>query len=533
MRLSDVRRITGPHLVLDGPGAAGEVRFDPGDDAEAWLAAWQERAVALATQVGWSARTSIRRWPGGATVALDCPVDLPLAATSVLEEAAGEGPGEDAVQAEVDRLSRPAVRAFVAQAMALGTPVLVEDDTVVVGQGPHAVCLAADALPTVVPRASGIPFAFVTGTNGKTTTTRLLCRMLEAGGLRAGHTSSDGIRLGDRWLTQGDWTGPQAARRLLAEHDCDVAVLETARGGLMRRGLVTRGARVAVVTNVTPDHLGEWGLFTVDDLADCKLVVAGGLAPDGVLVVDADDAVVQRALGRLPPVKLWRFRDGPAAGVDAWAHEGRLVLCGQPLVEESALRFAAGGRLRYNVRNALAAALAAHALGVPHAAIAHALRSFGPDAADSRGRMNLFSLAGARIVLDFCHTPEAVAGFLPLVRDSARTTVVLGQAGDRSDALIDALGDAVAALGPDRVVLKELHGHLRGREPGEVTRRLRARVDRADGPVVDEAYDERQAAHRALQGLRAGDLVLLFTHEDFDGVVGVLTAAGAEPIPSW
>jgi UDP-N-acetylmuramyl tripeptide synthase len=467
-------------------------------------------------------------------VALACPVDLPLAATSVVEEAAGAGPGEDAVAAEVARLARPALRAFVAAAQARGLSCLVEGDQVVVGQGRHARVLAADALPDTPPLCAGIPFAFVTGTNGKTTTTRLISRMAESAGVVAGHTSSDGIRVGDQWRTHGDWTGPQAARRLLADPQVELAVLETARGGLMRRGLVTGGARCAVITNVTEDHLGEWGLCDVDDLADCKLIVARGLASDGALVVSGDDPAIARALSRAgSPARVLRFRDGSSEGASAWAVDGRLYLDGEPLIDEADLRIAAGGLVRHNVRNALAAALAADVLGIRRSAIADALAAFGPDAADSRGRMNLYGLRGARIVVDFCHTPDAVAGFLPLVRQAGRTTVVVGQAGDRTDALIDSLGAAVAALGAHRVVLKELPGHLRGREPGEVTRRLRARLERPGGPRIEEARDEREAAERAIADCGPDDVVLLFSHEDHDGVVAVLRQAGAAPLAHW
>ncbi len=534
MRIQQSRRITGPHMVLDGPGAAAEVVFE-GEDAEAWLAQWQQAVSELARRLGWSGHTAVRRWPGGATVALACPVDLALAATDVVEQAAGLGPGEERIAEAIRELERPRLRAAVAASADIGRSCLVEGDEVVFGMGPGAVGFHAEALPDELPSVGQIPFVFVTGTNGKTTTTRLLARMATLAGFQVGQTSSDGIWVAGEWLTRGDWTGPQAARLLLRHPECTFAVLETARGGMMRRGLVCGGARAAVVTNVSADHLGEWGLFDIHDMADAKLTVARGVAPDGVLVVNGDDDALAASIRRNPPtVAVLRFRDGSSVGAEAYALDGHLWLCGEPLVAEAELAFAAGGLLRHGVQNALAAALTAHAMGLPRAAIGAALREFTASVADNRGRMNLFDVRGARVVVDYCHTPDAVAHFVPLVAQWAgRTTVVVGQAGDRTDALIDALGDAVLRLDPARVILKELSGHLRGRVPGEVTGRLRLRLEREGGPQILVAANEREAAIRALAGVREGDLVLLFTHEDLDEVLSILTAAGAVPRESW
>ncbi|HMV70032.1 MAG TPA: cyanophycin synthetase, partial [Myxococcota bacterium] len=298
------------------------------------------------------------------------------------------------------------------------------------------------------------------------------------------------------------------------------AVLETARGGLMRRGLAVTGADAAIVTNVSDDHLGEWGIDDLLATAEAKLVVARGLRPDGVLVVNAGCAPLAEVAAPLQP--LW-FGYDPGPGRVAFHHGGWIVLDGQPLVRVDEVPITFGGAARFNVENAIGAALLAHVMGVNRVAIARALRAFQPTPEDNAGRMNVLDVGGVTAVVDFAHNPDGIRQIGPVVRGlpARRRAIVLGQAGDRRDEDVLALVDAVVELGFDHVILKELPEHRRGRAVGEMPAILRRRlVERAFPEAeIEEVDDELPAVDRALAWAAPGDLVLLLTHERYDDVI--------------
>jgi UDP-N-acetylmuramyl tripeptide synthase len=307
----------------------------------------------------------------------------------------------------------------------------------------------------------------------------------------------------------------------------DFAVLETARGGLLRRGLAVGGAEVAVVTNISDDHFGEYGIDDLDTMADAKLSIAAGVRPGGTLVVNAGCAPLMRGVERLraqrPDLVVVTF----AAPDDPAAPGAALLLDGTPLLAVSEIPLTLGGLAAHNVENALAAACAAHAVGLPRTAIAEALRVFSPVPADSPGRTNLLRACaaanGADVLLDFAHNPDGLARLAPAVTrwPARRRLLVFGTSGDRTDAIIDALGAVAAELRCDRYVVKELPGHLRGRAPGQVPDRLHAAL-RARGipeSAIVRAADDLDATEQALAWAREGDLVVLLVHEDTERVL--------------
>ena len=537
--LTEARRVPGLHPLLDRPGVAGEL-VGPTDPASL------ERVRAhVGTLLGMvfpdqGCTVRFRTHALGASIACACPEDQLNTAVDVLEAAFGpELPDLPALQAAAAAEARPALRALL-RACA-GLPVFWdEDDGFTAGLGRHARTWPLDALPTVpeaVAAARAVPFVFVTGTNGKTTTSRMLSAIAAAAGEAPGHTSSDGVVVNGREIARGDWTGPGAARAVLRSPEVSFAVLETARGGLMRRGLALTGAPAAAVTNISDDHLGEWGLDDLDALAWAKLGVARGLRLGGALVVHAQNPPLQRALAALlaerPDLRVLRFGD-PAA--EAWAADGALHLRegGAPLrlmgVDE--LPAAYGGRAAFNVENALCAALLARACGLSLDAVRGGLRAFRPDPVAGRGRLNRYALpGGGEALVDFAHNPDGLRGLQGLCADRAALAVLAGQAGDRPDASIDAYADALAALRPTLVVLKELPRHRRGRADGEVRARLRARLQPALGPGVPlvDVPDEVDAAAYAIDHTPPGGLALLLVHEELDGVEALLAARGATP----
>ncbi len=574
MPLLESRRLTGPNLLLDGPGAVVEVALPlaPGA-AEAIVAHWREGARRLVAAVGWGGeRLAARRHAGGLSLALSAPLDALYAATEVAEaawrstEAAfgwvgepADGPLElSSLEETAGRLRgaiaaerNPRLLALAAAATARGVAFLWDAERATVGLGAGSATWPIAGLPA--PRevdwaaVHDVPVALVTGTNGKTTTVRLLAAIAEAAGRVAGLTSTDRVAVGGETIERGDFSGSEGARALLRDRRVELAVLETARGGILRRGLPLASADAAAVTNVAADHLGEYGIDDLAALAEAKLVPVRAVKPGGAAVLNADDPELARrgpAAARAPIAWFSLERDNPllarhlaAGGGGAFVDGGDLVLAAggrrRTVARLADLPIAFGGVARHNVANALAAAALAQALGLPDEAIGRGLTSVGGTAADNPGRANLFDLAGARILLDYAHNPHGLAALLDLAAalPAARRLILLGQAGDRDEDAIRELAATAWRLRPDHVVVKELPAMLRGRRLGEVPEILADELRRQGAPAaaLSRAPDDLAAVEQALAWVRPGDLAILLVHTDRDEILSRLDAAGARP----
>jgi UDP-N-acetylmuramyl tripeptide synthase len=530
--LADSRRITGPHLLLPVPGAVVELT----DEDPAAVCALARLG---AERLGWTVQTAIRRHARGATVAISAPEDQLYTACYLLDWAVSEnGDWSEVAESQVDERN-PKLAALLATTIG---PVFADDDTgFTAGLGRHSRTWPLEALPTEAElgRPEGIPFVFLTGTNGKTTTTRMLAKIALAAGYTPGWTSSDAWGVADAIVETGDWTGPGAARNVLRHPDVDFGCLETARGGLLRRGLVIGGADAAVVTNVSSDHLGEWGVHDVADMAQAKLGVCAGIRQGGTLVVNAGnrwlrEAVPEALLTRPDLVVAW-FADGPVAGVElaATADAAHLVF-GDEHVPLDEVPMSFGGTARHNVENALAAGLAAIATGISVAQVALGLGQMHASVAESRGRMNRFSLPnGATVLVDFAHNPDGVrqVGRATANWPADRRTLLVGQAGDRTNQDLVELAAVIAELSPDQVVLKQMHRYLRGREPGEVVGLMRTALREGGYPIeqISIAADELSAVEQLLDTAQPDDLLLLLIQADLDGALKALGQRKATP----
>jgi cyanophycin synthetase len=330
---------------------------------------------------------------------------------------------------------------------------------------------------------------------------RLVAAMLAAAGHVVGFCCSDGVFIGGERVERGDWSGPAGARRVLRDPRVTAAVLETARGGLLRRGLACPSADAAVITNIAEDHLGAYGITSLDDLAEVKCVVARALDASGTLVLNADDARLARAPHGHQGAVAWFRADAPPAVLPP-VHEMPLTL---------------DGAARHNVANLAGATLVARALGAPDTAIQHAARVFGAHNTDNPGRLERFERGGVRVWIDYAHNPHGLAALLDAAagaRGNGRLGLLLGQAGDRDDDAVRALGRAAWAAHPDHVVLKDLDGYLRGREPREVPAILRRELIAAGArdDQLDLALDETDGVHRLLAWARPGDLLVMPVH---------------------
>jgi UDP-N-acetylmuramyl tripeptide synthase len=331
-----------------------------------------------------------------------------------------------------------------------------------------------------------VPVALITGTNGKSTSVRLLDAIARAAGHVSGVTSTDFVRVGDDVLDRGDYSGPGGARLLLRDPRLEVAFLEVARGGILRRGLPLRRARAALVTNISSDHLGQYGVNTLAALTETKFAVSKTLADDGMLIANADDEQICDYLASAKQRNLcWFSLDKgnqqiqrqislrkPCCFVDG---QHLHYFDGQSFIDICAIAdipMTLNGAALHNVHNALGAIGVAMAMGYTAQAIGAGMRQFHSDASDNPGRMNHFLLSsGARVIVDFAHNEHGVNAIVGTVtRMPARNKWVLfGSAGDRSDEHMAAIARGLCSIDPDHVVITELEKYLRGRQLGEVS----------------------------------------------------------------
>jgi cyanophycin synthetase len=550
---------------------------------DALTSAWRARVERAAARLGWALPQAVaRRHAAGVSLAITAPYDQLFLATEInewalcaalverdpdrwagLEEALIEQAlqaAEDTGAADVDLLpvidesaafarfarlaaleSDSKLRALLDAAATRELPHVIDDSDLTLGAGVGGRSFALTALPEVGEvkwqELHDIPTAIVTGSNGKTTTVRLLAACARAHGWRAGYNCTDGVCLDDEWLAHGDYSGPAGARMVMRDRRTEAAILETARGGILRRGIAVPHADTAVVTNVSSDHFGEYGIHDLAGLADVKLAVAGVVVPAGLLVLNADDAELRtragallKRFGRCPPLgwfaldadhpTLREHRDGGAS--TCGVRGGRLCLSDggaeHDLGPITAMPLSMDGVAAYNISNLAGAALAAVALGIVPATIGAVFARFGADAKDNPGRLMRFEAGGVRVLVDYAHNPEGLRGFLTVadhLRGAAgRLGLLLGHAGNRSDADIEALAQVAAQFHPELIVVKENESHLRGRALGEIPRIIRAELLRLGLPesALPVRGSEAEAARCALEWARPGDVLALPVH---------------------
>ena len=390
-----------------------------------------------------------------------------------------------------------------------------------------------------------IPIVAVTGTNGKTTTSRMISHIFKGLGRKVGMTSTDGVVIDERLLIRADASGPRSARMVLQNPRVDFAVFEVARGGILREGLGYERNDVAVVLNVQPDHLGLRGIDTVEQLADVKAVVVEAVPRDGHAVLNADDPLVRAMRRRCSGQVVWFSMAEPGSEVrdmiDAHCRRGgkALVLSsserGEMIVVKHGPRemqlawthllpATFGGRARMNVQNSLAAAAAAFAAGAPLHDIRQGLRTFSTSYYLSPGRLNEVEVNGVSVIVDYCHNApgmRALGDFVDRVGETLTSTHELGKpsrigviatAGDRRDEDMRELGQ-VAAEHFDVVIVRE-DVALRRRTRGETARLVEegVRAAMANGvrcKQVETELDEIDAVRNAMTRANPGDLVVL------------------------
>ncbi|MGB5191194.1 cyanophycin synthetase [Robiginitalea sp.] len=368
-----------------------------------------------------------------------------------------------------------------------------------------------------------IPIVAITGTNGKTTTSRLIAHMAKMSGYRVGYTTSDGVYIQNRLLMKGDCTGPQSAEFVLKDPTVNFAVLECARGGILRAGLGFSKCDIAIVTNISADHLGLKGIHTIEQLARVKSVVPETVLPDGYAILNADDDLVYEmrksvtcnvALFSMdeenPRIKALQRK----GGITAIYENGFVTLCRgtwkMRIMKAETIPLTYGGRAKFMIQNILPAIIASNVRGISIEDMKAALETFLPSASQTPGRLNLFEFKKFRILLDYAHNPagmRALQKFINEIEASVKVGVVAG-IGDRREEDNNEIG-SIAAEMFDEIIIRQ-DKHLRGRTEKELIAMLRNGIlSKYPEKKITVIPSEKEAIHHAVEHAVEGSLIVL------------------------
>lgn len=370
-----------------------------------------------------------------------------------------------------------------------------------------------------------IPIITITGTNGKTTTARLCAHIARQAGKCVGLTTSDGVYIRNQLVQKGDTTGPASAAVVLRDPSVNFAVLETARGGILRAGVGYDWSNAAVVTNIAEDHLGLRDVHTIEDLAEVKAVTVERVMPDGYAILNAEDGMTPLirkhadcaiSFFSLDPDNATFREHVTGRGMGATIENGWIVVYDKglrfALCEVKAVPITFGGKARFNIGNALAAVLATYATNIHVSDITAGLMSFFQSAFTTPGRVNFIDFDEFRMMIDYAHNPHGIAALCELVGAlrSGRLTAILGIPGDRRDVDIRESSRIVAGTF-DQVIIRE-DFNRRGRAAGEVPALIKASLLDAGMKETDirTILDERDALTYAAENAQPGDLVVIF-----------------------
>lgn len=385
--------------------------------------------------------------------------------------------------------------------------------------------VASPVIEKLFPKGNNgkIPIVAVTGTNGKTTTTRLIAHIMKMEGYRVGYTTTDGVYIQNRLLVQGDCTGPNSAEFVLKDPTVNFAVLECARGGLLRAGLGFKNCNVAVVTNIAPDHLGLKGIHTVEQLAKVKGVVPETVLPDGHAILNADDDLVyEMRRGLQCNVALFSMNENNPrilalqrkGGITAVYENGYVTLCRgewkMRVMKAHEIPITYGGKAEFMIQNILPAIIAANIQGASIEDMKAGLSTFIPSPNQTPGRLNLFEFKKFTVLLDFAHNAagmRALKKFTDTLDGTVKVGIIAG-IGDRREQDNNDIG-SVAAEMFDEIIIRQ-DKNLRGKTDHEIIRMLEDGIKKIDpNKPVKVIPNERKAITYAIENGKEGSLIVL------------------------
>ena len=561
LSLDDNRRLTGKNLLSDQPGAIIDA-FVSGIDKLIVVNIWSIYANRLLKAVNWpNEKLYSRIFEDGITIAISAPLDALYAACDLNElawqltcEELTNTANKEEISAAITRLKttiaeevNPKLLELIEQSKANNIVYLVDDDEFSLGYGTTAQCWPISALPEPSSlnwsQYKSIPLAYVTGTNGKSTSVRIMSQIIEQAGKCCGVTSTDFIRVGNNIIDHGDYSGPGGARMLLRHPDTETAILEVARGGILRRGLPIDNVDAALITNIAEDHLGQYGINTVAALAKAKAVVAKGLMNNGqssgTLVLNADDEYLVALAPELLVNKCWFSlhennttlqQHKQKGGAVCFVRDQQLIYANHDeesiIIAVNDIPMTLNGAALHNIQNALGAIGLAKCFNIENKAIKAALSIFASNSEDNPGRGNQFKINQAQVIMDFAHnvhSMEAMAVTTANIK-AQRKFLMLSHAGDRTNTEIINMTKTALKMQPDFIIAAEVAPYLRGRELGEVPQLIvdtalahgmkKCNIFTFDSPFLGTKY--------VVEQLAKDDLALLMVLSERDKITELL-----------
>jgi len=530
-------------LFTELPGAILEVDVPTARQDEA-VQVWETNVRRYLNAVGWKNATTLhRKYENGISLYFTAPIDALYAACEVNEAAwhltvsdMNDTPsgsfGDDVARLknEITAELNPSILALKEAAQTNSVRFLQADEMVSVGTGTGSQTFDVDKIPDPSEldweKIHDVPVILITGTNGKSTTVRLLESILSEAGLTPGASSTDGIRVNKKTIEADDYSGPEGARATLRNENISSAVLEIARGGILRRGMPVEDVQAAIVTNVAEDHFGEWGVNSLPEMVETKFVVRKALKNDGLLILNADDQGCVDFGKNVSETVCWFSLDPQnpmvnrhkkCGGRSAYLDRGQIIYANgteeETIGHVNDFPIAMNGLSRHNILNCLGAILLAKSLKIKKSVIFNALSTFGTSYQDNPARGNIFKKDGSTIVVDFAHNPHGLSAIIDMVSqmEGKRKLILLGQAGDRSNEDIGDLVDVALGLNPHHVVVCEIPKYIRGREEGEIPNLIKSYF--MDQGIQESSIIIEKSIYTgvlsALKWMEPGDLLLL------------------------
>lgn len=380
-----------------------------------------------------------------------------------------------------------------------------------------------------------IPIVAVTGTNGKTTTTRLIAHIAKLAGYRTGYTNTDGIYVHDKLVQKGDSSGPNSAEYILKNPSVDFAVLESARGGILRSGLAFQHSNAGVVLNIAADHLGIGGINSVEELAQVKAVVAEAVMPSGYAVLNADDELVVKMAKNIKANIAYFSRkpDNPVIvqhcsrnGISAVEENGMIKICegshSFDIAETKEVPVTLGGRAGFMTENVLAAVLAAYTTGIEIDIIREGVKTFRPSTEQTPGRLNFYKFEDFELMIDFAHNPagmQAIKSFLDNV-DAHPKIGIVGAVGDRRDEDLVEIGRVAGSMF-DEIIIRQ-DKDLRGRTAEEITSLVKKGISEVNPSLpVTRIDNEVDAMMHAIKNVKKGTFITLLSDKVMDAIAAI------------
>ena len=545
-------RLMGSNIYFSGTGAALDITLSGQDlkDMSKLIKLYEVELERIMQALNWSGyKTGIRVYSKGFKYALSAPADLLFCAIYVLRQTGesaynqyktGEpNPIQDIleyIEPEIKSELDLKYRAICDEARRRSLNVFLEKYDICIGSGKYAYRADIDdIILRDIPwdEIKEVPSVMVTGTNGKTTTVRLTAYIARHAGKKVGYCSTDWVMVGDEIVEKGDLSGPTGSLRVMMHPEVELAVLEVARGGLVRRGLIADYVRGATVTNVSEDHLGQDGIENLEDMAESKSLVYDAVRAGGYRVINLDDDELRKRVSTLPGKKIL-ITQRPLTNKDVKAclkyadHvcyiKDNAFYWKTGDTEEMVATFeetpiTVNGMAKHNVENAMNAICLSYILGLTKEQITEGLRTYENTAENNHGRANTFKHNGGTIIVDFAHNPAAIGAILNMahayLKPGGKLSMLVGNTGNRLK-LTDGICQMVVDAKVDTVMIKEIPNYLRGAKLGQIPKMIEDSLleKGLKKKQIIMIGDEETALEHTLDTMQPGDVCAFLCHSN-------------------